>query len=157
MGSCRGSCFADQSVDTWLSVWTRSLNPIVWPPGLLSVPPAPPWPPVTTRGRKARLKGISVYPPDLSKWDVRSHWLCWSLNEKKPEKVAAAEMMKGSRSRRTHPPPGQCDLMLKLLPWSRTVKLKYFSDIHCSFVWWCSVCRQLPKSCLLAALWVTVE
>lgn len=34
---------------------------------------APPPPPVTARGRKARLKRISMYPPVLSKWDVRSH------------------------------------------------------------------------------------
>lgn len=41
--SCQGSCFADQSVDTWLSLTGWALNPIVSPTGLLSVVPLSLW------------------------------------------------------------------------------------------------------------------
>lgn len=41
--SGRGSCFADQSVDTWLSLTGWALNPIVSPTGLLSVVPLSLW------------------------------------------------------------------------------------------------------------------
>lgn len=45
---------------------------------------------------KGQIKGISVYPPDLSNWDVRNHWLSWGPWMRRGIEVPKEEVMKGS-------------------------------------------------------------